>query len=102
MTALSEALVQAQRRAIGALEKAYLADRIDWPQFSDRLKGMGCTYDVDQVHLSDALDTLKTWGASLPAATGESPKDAPPTLEPDWFAIAQELCHEPFEALDER
>lgn len=32
----------------------------------------------------------------------EEAVDREPEEERDWFAIAQELCHEPFEALTDR
>ena len=86
MTALSEALVAAQRRAIAALEKAYVAQMVDRSMLDQQLNAIGCTDSVDQEHLYAALDIIQTWGASLPQASrhgnGNSP-DAPPALASD-------------------
>lgn len=86
MTALSDALVAAQRRAIAALEKAYLDGRLIRDDFTANCEAIGAVDVVDRDHLIAALDVLTAWGASLPQASphgnGISP-DAPPALASD-------------------
>lgn len=67
MSALAEALVAAQRRAISALEKGYVAGRIDRDLAIVTLDGIGATDAVDRDRLLLALDVIREWGASLPA-----------------------------------
>lgn len=74
MSALTEALVAAQARAINAVSKAYLASHIDRDEANDELQTVGATDDVDRTALLDALDTIKRYGAQAPgepAANGE-------------------------------
>ena len=83
MTALSEALVAAQRRAIAALEKAYIAGGVDDSGFREQLTMIGLTDVVDTENLLSALAVVKAWGASLPAELAAGNGDAPPALASD-------------------
>lgn len=84
MSALAEALVAAQRRAIGALEKAYVAGAFEDDRMREQLDAIGCNDAVDHDHLIHALDVLRTYGGPLPAANGE-----PATKKPEPATDAQ-------------
>jgi hypothetical protein len=77
MSALAEALVAAQRRALSAVEKAYVAGQLDAESASARLNECGITDPVDLAYLLASLDVLKEWGAAVPAEpNGAEPKKA--------------------------
>lgn len=67
MSALAEALVAAQRRALSAMEKQYAAGRIDRETLLERLTAVGLTDDVDSDRLLAALDVIRDYGAALPS-----------------------------------
>ena len=67
MSALADALVAAQRRAVAAIEKQYAAGRIEPDVVIDKLNAVGLTDTVDQERLLAALDTIMEYGAALPA-----------------------------------
>jgi hypothetical protein len=69
MTPLSDALTAAQRSALAALEKAYVAGRISDDFFRDSLRGLGLSDDVDTTFLISALGVLQEWGVSAPTMT---------------------------------
>ena len=58
MTALAEALLAAQRQAIGALSKHYVAGMLDVGELCEHLDAMGCKDDVDQGQ-SKVIEQLK-------------------------------------------
>ena len=66
MTPLSDALTAAQRAALAALEKAYVAGQIDHETMSDRLIGCGITDTVDIDFLIVSLNVLREWGVAAP------------------------------------
>ncbi len=69
MSALSESLVAAQRQAIAALSKQYLADHDPNPEMlAGALTDIGCTDKVEQGLLIAALDVLHVLGAQAPEA----------------------------------
>jgi hypothetical protein len=77
VSALAEALVAAQRRALQSVEKAYVGGRLDAEQATEKLAECGISDPVDLAYLLASLDVLKEWGATLPAepkANGESEK----------------------------
>jgi hypothetical protein len=78
VSALAEALVAAQRRALAALEKAYVAEKIDKVELTRQISMIGLTDTVDGGFLLASLDVLREWGAPLPATNGASaePKKA--------------------------
>ena len=70
MTALAEALLAAQRQAIGVLNKAYVAGAFETDDdFYGALEKIGAHDAVDRQYLVAALDVLKTYGAPPPAVT---------------------------------
>lgn len=95
MSALAEALVAAQSRAVGALQKQYVAGKIDGDTLRGRLSAIGLTDEVDQDRLTWALDTIREYGAALPSepapANGKA-KDEPAT-DAQW-ALVKRLCGE--------
>jgi hypothetical protein len=74
VSALAEALLVAQRQAIGALSKAYIAGAFEDDGEAGliaNLDRLGATDAVDQSYLRECLDTLRTWGAPSPQANGK-------------------------------
>lgn len=69
MTALAEALLAAQRQAIGALSKAYVAGTLDEDGVTTGLEAIGATDVTDRQHLLNALEILQNLGAPAPRAT---------------------------------
>lgn len=77
MTPLSDALTAAQRRALAAVEKAYVAGHIEQEAAAEVLEGCGITDPVDRAFLFASLDVLREWGAPVPAENGSGPKVEP-------------------------
>ena len=77
MSALADALVAAQRRAVAAIEKQYAAGRIEREIAAEKLDACGLTDTVDQERLLAALDTIMEYGASLPAEPVNGAPTAP-------------------------
>ncbi|HEX4672036.1 MAG TPA: hypothetical protein VH279_07195 [Solirubrobacteraceae bacterium] len=71
-SALETALAAAQAKAVGALEKAYVAGQLSSEGLASRLAEIGCPDAVDGAHLLAALDVLREYGAAAPAAPGGS------------------------------
>jgi hypothetical protein len=70
VTPLSDALTAAQRSALAALEKAYVAGEIEEREdFAQALGSFGVTDTVDIVFLLAALDVLREWGVASPTMT---------------------------------
>jgi hypothetical protein len=67
VSALAEALVAAQRRALTAMEKQYVAGKIDVPDAQNIMNGIGLTDEVDQDRLLVALGVIREYGAALPS-----------------------------------
>jgi len=66
MTPLSDALTTAQRRALAALEKAYVAGQVDAEAFTACLEACGISDPIDVAFLLSALDVLREWGVQAP------------------------------------
>lgn len=70
MSALAEALVAAQRRALASLEKAYVAGKLGEPGEGDllaqKLAECGMTDVIEADYLRSSLDVIREWGASVP------------------------------------
>jgi hypothetical protein len=66
MSALAEALVAAQRRALSAMEKQYAAGKLEPDAVREKLTAIGLTDDVDADRLIAALDLIREYGAPLP------------------------------------
>lgn len=77
MTALADALVAAQRRAVAAIEKQYAAGRIEAETVRERLDSIGLTDTVDQDRILAALDTIMEYGASVPAEPAQNGSERP-------------------------
>jgi hypothetical protein len=86
VSALAEALVAAQRRALSAMEKQYAAGRLDGDQARLLLASIGLTDDVDVDRLLSALNVIREFGAPLPA---EPSNGAPAEKAPDKITDAQ-------------
>lgn len=82
MTALAEALVAAQRRAVQVLEKAYVAGSVDPDELIAQLCLIGLTDAVDTAALIASLNVLREHGGPLPAAAVGNGAAAPKPPEP--------------------
>lgn len=67
MSALSDALEAAQRRALAAIGKSYVAGRLSRESALESLTGLGITGPVDTDYWFACLDVIREWGAPLPA-----------------------------------
>jgi hypothetical protein len=66
VTPLSAALTAAQRSALAALEKAYVAGAIEPEAMVAALEAVGISDPVDTAFLLAALDVLREWGVAAP------------------------------------
>ena len=82
MSALAEALVAAQRRALTATEKAYVAGHITLTDAVAELNAFGLTDQVDIDFLLAALDVIRMRGAQLPAEATPPGEPTPKPPEP--------------------
>ena len=86
MSALADALSQAQAKALAALEKAYVAGQLEDAAMLEQMDAIGCTDVVEQHTLLEALNVLKAYGAPAPGSsyserrTNDKPTDAQMTL----------------------
>jgi hypothetical protein len=90
MSALAEALLAAQRSAIGTLAKAYVAGAFEDDGDAGliaNLDRIGATDAVDQAQLRECLDVLRTFGVPLSATNGAAPKETRPASEAQWKLI---------------
>jgi hypothetical protein len=71
VSVLAEALLAAQRQAIGALEKQYVAGTMDVPTLCEWLDTMGCRDVIEQGQLLAALNALKEFGIATPTTSGK-------------------------------
>ena len=78
MTALAEALLAAQRQAVAAMEKHYVAgDYESDDAFRAALDLIGCTDKLEQEWLLASLKTMTTWGVQAnPKLLGNGKPDA--------------------------
>jgi hypothetical protein len=88
VSALAEALLAAQRQAIGTLAKAYVAGAFEDDGDAGliaNLDRIGATDAVDQAHLTACLDVLRTFGGETPknGATA-APKEGRPASDAQW------------------
>jgi hypothetical protein len=75
VSALADALVAAQRRALAAVEKQYAAGKLEADDVRAKLTAIGLTDDVDADRLLAALDLIREYGATLPAEPTTSGPD---------------------------
>ena len=89
MTPLSDALTAAQRRALAALQKAYVAGAIEPEELREKLHGCGISDDVDVSYLTHTLDILREWGAAVPAEPNGQREDVAAT-DAQWARIRRD------------
>ena len=77
MNPLGEALAAAQRQAIGALAKPYVAGNIGTEEVTSRLAEIGCNDVTDTAQLLAAWDVLQEYGAPAPKPTQPEPQKSP-------------------------
>ncbi len=91
MTALSDALVAAQRRAIAGLAKDYIAKTDPDPgELWEALDAIGCTDKVEQRQLALAWTLISSLGAQAPEPTKPAGERA--MAEPRQMKYAQDLA----------
>lgn len=102
MSALADALVAAQRRALAALEKAYVHSPLTPEEIEaekERVRAImdaiGCTDTVEQSQLFASLDVIRATGAGLPAepTNGTAPKGPEPATAAQ-LTLIQRLVEE--------
>jgi hypothetical protein len=77
VSALAEALLAAQRQAVGSLSKAFVAGTLSDEAFVSNLNAIGLRDEVDQALLRDSLLIVRALGGEAPKPTGTSePKQA--------------------------
>ncbi len=87
VSALSESLVAAQRQAIAALSKAYVAGLIEEPaDLIVRLNHIGCTDRVEQEQLSHTLDVMREFGTAPEPAKPDTSTDMATKAQLDFAA----------------
>jgi hypothetical protein len=91
MSALTEALVAAQAKALAALEKAYVAQKLDPTALVAGMDEIGCTDKVDQSALIAALDVLIVYGQTEPAYTEKRQTEKPTDAQRSYIG---RLCAE--------
>ena len=69
MTALAEALLAAQRQAIGAASKAFVAGTLNESDLFELLDDIGARDTVEQAQLLASLHALQRFGAAAPKAS---------------------------------
>lgn len=90
MTPLSDALTAAQRRALAAVEKAYVAGHIEAEPAAEVLEACGITDPVDRAFLFASLDVLREWGAPVPAEPEAKPEEPISDKQKDFIV---DLCN---------
>ena len=91
MSALADALVAAQTRAVGALAKQYVGGQLDSDAVRIALDSVGLTDPADTERWINALDILKATGASVP--NGDAPTNERPS-SPAQRSLIDKLCEE--------
>lgn len=94
MTPLSDALTAAQRSALAALEKAYVAGQVDAETFTAGLESCGISDPIDVSFLLCSLDVLKEWGVAAPTMSERvTTAKVEPASDKQW-ALIRRLCSE--------
>jgi hypothetical protein len=95
MSALADALVAAQRRALAAVEKQYAAGKLEADDVRAKLADIGLTDDVDADRLIAALDMIREYGAALPSEPTNGGAGKPPEKATDaQLALIAKLVSE--------
>jgi hypothetical protein len=92
MSALAEALLAAQRQAVGALSKAFVAGNIAPDVFLVELDRVGLRDTVDQGLLLEALTVTKQYGGEAPKATGQNGPRMPEQPSAGQKSYIADLC----------
>jgi hypothetical protein len=97
VSALADALVAAQRRALGQLEKEFVRSVQDDPEeraagFRDTLAAIGLTDRLEVESLIACLEVLRTTGGALPAepTNGGAPKPQEKASERQQVPLAEQ------------
>jgi hypothetical protein len=94
VTPLSDALTAAQRSALAALEKAYVAGKVEPEALVASLEAVGISDPVDTAFLLASLDVLREWGVSAPTMTERvAEAKMEPASDKQW-ALIRRLCEE--------
>ena len=67
MSALAEALVAAQARAVSTIGKQFLAEKISYDEATDLLKTCGCGDEVELEYLLACWSAIRAAGAQAPS-----------------------------------
>ena len=86
MSALADALAQAQTRAVAALGKQYVGGTLDSDAVRIALDSVGLTDPADTERWLAALDILRETGSSAPAEAAQRNGDAPAS-DAQWTLI---------------
>jgi hypothetical protein len=104
VTPLSDALTAAQRSALAALEKAYVAGQIEPDGFRAGLEAFGINDPIDVTFLLCALDVLREWGVSAPTMServAETKNDRATKGQLDFISdLCKRLVVDPPEAME--
>lgn len=92
MSALAEALVAAQARAVAALGKQYVGEQLDSDAVRIALDGIGLTDPTDTDRWLNALDILRATGATMP--NGDTPAPGEKPSSPAQRNLIDKLCDE--------
>ena len=91
MTPLSDALTVAQKRALAALEKAYVAGEIDGEAFAAALAAFGISDPIDVAFLLSALDVCREWGVPAPTMSERvTAAKVEPATDAQWQRIRRD------------
>jgi hypothetical protein len=96
VTPLSDALTAAQRSALAALEKAYVAGKVEPNQLAEAMVMCGVTDHLELEFLVNALDVLKEWGVAAPTMTERVAREngEPEKMSPKQRDFIVKLCAE--------
>jgi hypothetical protein len=94
VSALAEALVAAQGKAVAALGKAYVSGFLNREAMDVGLDAMGLTDKVDQERWYAALEILRTHGGEAPIVASEQRKAEPNRATDGQKRLIDTMCKE--------
>lgn len=92
MSALADALVAAQSRAVAALGKQYVGGQLDSDAVRIALDSVGLNDPADTERWLSALDILRATGATMPNGDAPHPNEKPSSLA--QRNLIDKLCDE--------
>lgn len=92
MSALAEALVAAQARAVAALGKQYVGGQLDSDAVRIALDSVGMNDPADTERWLNALDILRATGATMP--NGDTPHERERPSSPAQRSLIDKMCDE--------